>query len=92
MQCLDILLFISLGWDELHCWLHERYRDSLCVIGIIFLSFDEWFNILRTDHPHVMVELLELSLPIEGSGARFNADGAGRNLGNWQAPSFLDSC
>lgn len=80
VQSLNILLFRTFGWYELHCWLHQNNCDRLCIITVIFLPADKGFYILGTDHFYLMSQFFELTLPVKCARRGFHANQAGRNI------------
>lgn len=85
MQGLNILLFLGLGRHELHVRKHQCGANGF---GIVFLMFDEGFDILRRDHLDRMAKRFELPLPIEGPCAGFDTNGTRLQFSNLGQQSF----
>jgi len=82
MQGLNVLLLLGLGRHELHVRQHQGGADGLCIVLIILLMLDEWFDILRRDHLDRMAERFELPLPKKRPSAGLNANDTGLQLSN----------
>lgn len=83
MQCLDVLLLFVLGRDELHVWLHQSGTNGLCIVAVLLLMLEEWFNILRCDHFDLVTQSLKLTLSPERASASFDANAACWDVGQF---------
>ena len=82
VQGLDVLLLDRLRRHEAHVGLPGGGADGLGVIAVGLLAAHEGLHVLRADDLHPVAELLELALPVEGTGAGLDSDGAGLDLGD----------
>ena len=66
------LLLLALHRHKPHRRTLRRLADRLRVSRIVLLPLDEGLDVGRSNQPHLVAELLQLSSPVMGAGASFH--------------------